>query len=268
MKKVAGVVLVLLVLGALVAAGCGNSSVQTKANEQIASAKAAADQAKQMGVQVPAAEQAKIASAQQKIKSDSVTALILAVEARANIQNDMQDALNTAQATFNTASGAAQTAISKAPAGTNLTQAQQSLATAKTKASQAKTIDDWYNPSSGAIYYANLAAQQAVAASLAQAGAQAAAAEIQRVQQGATQMVTEMRNYITSKGGNPADYKIGIQKISSDSTWATGVATPVVSSPGSTPISFLFHYENGQWVLKAAPSWTKGQFGAPADMMP
>ena len=81
-------------------------------------------------------------------------------------------------------------------------------------------------------------------------------------------MLSQMNQYLVSKGANPADYKVGISKISTDATWATGVATPVVSAPGSQSIAFLFHYENGAWALKAAPSWTKGQFGAPADMLP
>jgi hypothetical protein len=268
MRKVVPCLVILLILVGVVAAGCGTSTVQTEAQKQIADAKAALATAKQQGVQIPQSEQKKIAAAEAALKKNSTQALVLAVEARANIQNDIQDATNTAKATFDTAVGAAQVAISKAPAGTNLTQANQSLATAKSKAASAKTVDDWYNPTSGAIYYANLAAQQATTAALAQAGAQAAAQQLQRIQQGATQKVAAMRNYVTSKGGNPADYKFGIGKISADATWATGTATPIVSSPGSAPISFLFHYENGTWVLKAAPTWTPGQFGAPTDMVP
>lgn len=72
----------------------------------------------------------------------------------------------------------------------------------------------------------------------------------------------------SSTGANPADYKIGIQKISADANWATGSATPVAAAPGSKPISFLFQFENGNWVLRAAPTWTPGQFGSPADMLP
>ncbi|MHB8896046.1 MAG: hypothetical protein ACYC99_12845 [Candidatus Geothermincolia bacterium] len=268
MRKLVPVLLVLLLVGAIVAAGCGNSSVKTEAQKQIASAKAELESAKQAGVQIPAGELAKIASAEKQLNSNSVQALILATEARADINNDIQDAVNTAQATFDTASGAAQTAISKAPAGSDMTQAQQSLATAKAKAAAAKTMDQWYNPSSGAIYFANLSAQQAAAAAVAAAGAQATAAEIQRVQQGAVQLITLMRNYMAGKGANPADFKYGIQKISKDANWATGAATPVAGAPGSAPTSFLFQYENGTWVLRAAPSWTPGQFGSPTDMIP
>jgi len=268
MRKVIPIFLVVLLLGALVAAGCGSSSVTSEAEKQIASAKAELATAKEVGVQIPASEQAKIPAAEKQLKSNSVQALILATEAKANIANDIQDAENTAKATYDTAAGAASTAISKAPAGTNLTQAQQSLATGKTKSSQAKTMDDWYNATSGAIYYANLATQQATAAAVAQAGAQATATEIQRIQQGATQIVALERNYVLSKGANPGDYKFGIQKISKDATWATGTATPIVPGYGSTAISFLFQYINGQWVLKAAPTWTPGQFGSPTDMVP
>lgn len=268
MKRLIPILLLVLILGTVVAAGCGNNSVTTEAEKAISQAKAELDTAKQMGVQVPAADQAKIASAEQKLKSDSVQALILATEAKANINNDIQDAVNAAKATFDTAYGAAQTIIQKAPAGANMAQAQQSLAQAKAKSEQAKTMDQWYNPSEGAIYFANLAAQQAEAAAVAQAGAQATAAEVQRIHQGAMQLVSLMRNYIASKGGNPADYKYGIAKVSADAQWAVGNATPVVSSPGSQPTNFLFQYVNGAWVLKAAPSWTAGQFGAPADMVP
>ena len=255
-------------LAVVVVAGCGTSTIQSQAQTQIASAKAALASANTAGVQIPASEQKKLNDAQTSLKKDSVQALILAVEARANIQNDVQDAFNNAKSTYNTAVGAANTTISKAPAGTNLTQAKQSLANADARSKSAKTIADWYNPTDGPIYWANLAAAQATAAALAQAGAQASAQVLQRVQQGATQMLSQMNQYLVSKGANPADYKVGISKISADATWATGVATPVVSAPGSQSISFLFHYENGAWVLKAAPSWTKGQLGAPADMLP
>lgn len=262
------VALALVALAVIAIAGCGTSTVQSDAQQQIASAKAALESAKAQGVQIPASEQKKLSDAETALKKDSVNALILAVEARADIQNDIQDAFNNAKSTYNTAVGGANTAISRAPAGTNLAQAKQSLANADAKSKSAKTIADWYNPTDGPIYWANLAAAQATTAALAQAGAQATAQELQRVQQGSTQMLSQMNQYLVSKGANPSDYKVGIQKISSDATWATGAATPIVSAPGSTVISFLFHYENGSWVLKAAPSWTKGQFGAPTDMVP
>lgn len=272
MRKMTALLVVVIVLGALVAAGCGNNTADTKASQQIAAAKASLATAKANGVLIPENEQKNISAAESALKSDSIQALILATTAKANIDNDIQDAFNLAEQTYNVAKGAAQTAISKAPAGTNLTQANQSLATAATKASQAKTIGDWYNPTDGPIYWANLAAQQAATAAQAQAASSAAAAaaavEVQRVQQGAAQMTKLMTNYLVSIGANPADYKIGIQKISTDATWATGVATLIAAAPGSKPVSFLFHYENGTWVLKAAPSWTPGQFGAPTDMVP
>jgi hypothetical protein len=272
MKKVVPVILVALIVAMMLVAGCGNNSVKEDAQKQIAAAKAALATAAAKGVKIPESEQKKIAEAESQLSKNSINALILATEAKADIQNDIQDAFNTAQATFDTARGAAQTAISKAPAGTDLTAANQSLAQGETKAAAAKTIDDWYNPTTGAIFFVNLAAQQATSAALAQAAssasAAATAAEIQRVQQGATQLVGLMSNYILSIGGNPADYNIGIKKISPDANWATGTATPKTAAPGSKSISFLFQYENGNWVLRAAPSWTAGQFGAPADMLP
>lgn len=272
MKKLIPILLVLLLAGGLAAAGCVNKTVEGQAQEQITAAKAALASANEAGVKVVQGDQDKISQAEKELKSDSVKALILATEAKADIQNDVQDAMNTAEATYNTAKGAAETAISKAPAGTNLTQAQQSLAAGDEKAKSAKTMDDWYNPSSGAIYYANLAAQQATAAALAQAAssaaAQATAAEVQRISQGATQLHNLMVGYLQSTGANPADYKIGITKISPDANWATGSATPIAAAPGSAPVSFLFQYENGTWVLRAAPSWTPGQFGSPTTMVP
>lgn len=268
MKKTIAGLLVVGLLGALLAAGCGNNTVESKASEQITAAKASLADANAKGVKVPDADEKKIGAAEAALKKDSVNALILATQAKANIDNDINDAFAIADQTLSTASGAAQAAMSNAPAGTDFAQAKQSLANADAKKAQAKTIQDYYNPTDGPIYWANLAAQQAAAAALAKAGQQATAAEIQKVQQGAAQMLRLMSNYISSTGANPADYKIGIQKISADANWATGSATPVAAAPGSKPISFLFQFENGNWVLRAAPTWTPGQFGSPADMLP
>lgn len=272
MKRIVPVLLVLVLICAFVAAGCGSSDVKSEAEKQISAAKAALDRANADGVKVPENESSQIAKAEAALKNNSVQALILSTEAKANIENDITDAFNLAQSTYDVAKGAAQTIISKAPAGTNLTQANQSIATGDQKAAAAKTIDDWYNATSGAIYYANLAAQQAEAAALAQssasASAAASAAELQRVQQGASQILKLMSNYLLSIGANPADYKLGITKISSDANWATGAATLKTPKPGANPVSFLFQYENGNWVLRAAPAWTAGQFGAPSDMLP
>lgn len=268
MRRLVPLLLVVLIFGGFAAAGCDNDTVKDEARKAIKRATAEQATAKQAGVEVSPADLARIASAEKKLDSDSVQALILATEARANINNDIQDAVNQARATFDTAAGAAQTIISRAPAGADVAQAKQSLATAKAKAEQAGTMDDWYNPASGAIYFANLAAQEASAAAVARAGEQAAEAQIQRIHQSAVQLVALMRNYITARGGNPADYKLGIAKVSADANWAVGHATPITSTPGGSPVNFLFQYANGAWVLKAAPSWTPGQFGAPADMVP
>jgi len=272
MRRTIAGLLIIGVLGALLIAGCGNNTVETKASQQITAAKASLADAKAKGVKVPGGELKKISEAESELKKDSVNALILATAAKADIDNDIQDAFNIAEQTYNTAKGAAETAMNNAPAGTDFAQAKQSIANADAKKAQAKTIQDYYNPTDGPIYWANLAAQQAATAALAkaaaQAGQQATAAELQKVQQAAVQMLRLMSNYVASTGGNPADYKIGIQKISADGNWATGSATPVVSIPGSKPISFLFNYENGNWVLKAAPTWTPGQFGSPANLVP
>jgi outer membrane lipoprotein-sorting protein len=274
MSKRIAFILLILVLGSLLVAGCGgDSSVSDQAAKQISAAKAALADATAKGVQVPDNEKKKIGQAESKLESDSVQALILATEAKTEINSDIQDAFNVAESTYNVCKGTAEGAISTATAGADLTQAKQSLANAEAKKDAAKTIPDWYNPSDGPIYWANLAAQQASAASLAKAttaAEQQAAAQAQKmIEQGSVQMNNLMRNWLTQKGDNPADYKIGIQKLSaSDPAWATGAATLIAPVEGSQPVSFLFHYENGNWVLKAAPSWTQGQFGAPADMMP
>jgi hypothetical protein len=272
MAKKTTLLVAVIVLGALVAAGCGTSSVQTKASQQIAAAKASLASAKAKGVQVPGSEQNKIPEAEKALKTDSVQALILATEAKAEIVMDISDAFGLAEQTYNVSRGAAETAISKAPASTNLTQANQSIATADARKAAAKTVGDWYNSSDGPIFWANLAAQQATTAALAQAAssaaAQAQAAVVQRVDEGAELMTTLMTNYLVSTGANPADYKIGIQKYNEDATWASGTAAQVVAAPGSKEVSFLFQFENAAWVLRAAPSWTTGQFGSPTDLVP
>src|SRR5450756_1225344 len=121
MRKMTALLVVVIVLGALVAAGCGNNTAEPKASQQIAAAKASLATAKANGVLIPENEQKNISAAESALKSDSIQALILATTAKANIDNDIQDAFNLAEQTYNVAKGAAQTAISKAPAGTNLT---------------------------------------------------------------------------------------------------------------------------------------------------
>lgn len=273
MRKKVVFLLAVVLVAAVALAGCGNSSVSKDAEDQLAQAKAALAEAQTQGVQVNDADVKKVAEAESKLKSDSVQALILATEAKADIRNDIQDAFNVAQQTYETAKSAANAAISSATQGADLSQANQSLQTAATKQAAAKTIQDWYNPTDGPIYWAQLATSQATQASVAAATTQATQAEAaamqQRIIQGSTQMMNLMKNYISSVGGNPADYTMGITKISAQNpNWATGTANQKVAAPGSTPIRFLFEYENGNWVLRAAPSWTQGQFGAPSDLMP
>lgn len=269
MRKTTVLLLAALLAGAVLA-GCGNQTVADRAEQQIATAKAELANAEAKGVNIPADEQQQIADAESRLKSDSVEALVMATEAKADIQNDVDDQFALAEQAYNVSKGNAQGIIAAAPAGTDVTQANQSLQTAESKKAAAKTIPDWYNPTDGPIFWANKAAQQAAAAVTARVASQQTAAAIQKaVEQGSSQMNSLMTSYLYSQGQNPADFKLGIQKISaSDINWATGAATPLTPSPGSKPISFLFHYENGSWVLEAAPTWTAGQFGAPADMVP
>ena len=261
-----------LVMAALLA-GCGDSSVKTDAANQIKQAKKALSDAEAKGVKIPDDVKKMLENAEGKQDSDSVNALILATTALADIENDVEDAFNMAEQTYNVAKGAADAAIGRAPQGADLASAKQSLANAEDRKNAARTIEDWYDPKDGPIYWANLAGQQAGAAAAAAAAAQGeeqAIAEMQkRIEQGSSQMLSLMNNYLVTKGFNPADFKLGITKISASSIdWATGAATPLAPMPGSKEMSFLFQYENGNWVLRAAPSWTKGQFGAPADMLP
>lgn len=268
-KKVLFLLIPVLAL-AFALAGCGNTTTNNRANTAIADAKAALADAKAKGVQIPADEQKLITDAQSNLKSDTVEALVLATEAKADIKNDLKDAFNVAEQTYNVSRGTAEGIVAGAPAGSDLAQAKQSLQNAEAKKAAATTVGDWYSPTDGPIYWANLAARQAAVAATAQAASQAAAAELQkRVEQGSIQMNRLMSNWLLTKGYNPADYKLGIQKISAkDISWATGAATLLAPMPGSQPISFLFNYENGTWVLKAAPTWTVSQFGAPSDMVP
>ncbi|MBU1672342.1 MAG: hypothetical protein KKF41_10370 [Actinobacteria bacterium] len=268
-RKVGLPVIVALLAGAMLA-GCGNQDVADRARQQIATARNELENAGSLGVSVPEDERQLIAEAQGRLGSDPVEALVMATEAKADIQNDVEDQFALAEQTYDVSRGNAEGVIAAAPAGTDVAGANQSLQTAAARKSAAKTIPDWYNPTSGPIYWANRAAQQAAAAVTARVSSQqTAAALFKAVEQASGQLNSLMRSYLSSHGQNPADYKLGIQKFStSDINWATGAATPLTPVPGSQPISFLFHYENGAWVLKAAPTWTAGQFGAPADMVP
>jgi len=272
-KKIALVTVLVIMASLLLLAGCGDTTVQDRASDQINKANTALARASAKGVKVSDVYKKEIAEAQKKLQSDSTEALVLATDAKANIENDVKDAFAIAEQTFNVARGAAETAMSTAQPGSDLSQAKASLAKADAAKAAAKTIPDWYDATKGPIYFANLAAQQASAASRAAASSQAAqatAAEMQRrIEQGSTQMLNLMSRWLVANGHNPADFKLGITKISSSSIdWATGAATPLTPLYGSQNFSFLFQYVNGNWELRAAPSWTRGQFGAPADMVP
>lgn len=275
------VILVLIaVIASVLAVGCGSSGdsgggtdVTDKAEKQIADAKAALADAEDKGVAIPEDVKSKIDKAESTLKSDSVEALILATEAKADISNDVNDAFNLAEQTYNICRGTAEGVIKNAPAGTDMSKANQSLENAEKAKGSAKTIQDWYNDTEGPIYWANLAAQQAAEASLAEATTaaeqQTAAATVKIYEQGSAQIFNSISKYLQSQGYNPADYTIGITKISQkDPNWITAAATPVTTGEGAGPVPFLFHYENGNWVMKAGQAWTAGFDGAPSDMVP
>ncbi|MBN2167840.1 MAG: hypothetical protein JW738_01230 [Actinobacteria bacterium] len=280
MAKKVVVMMLVAVVAAVMAVGCGSSGsggsgtdVSDRAEKQIADAKAALADAEAKGVTIPEDEKKKIDEAQSKLDSDSVEALILATEAKADIDNDVKDAFNLAEQTYNTCKGTAEGVIKNATAGADMTQANQSLQKAEEAKASAKTIQDWYNDTAGPIYWANLAAQQAAEASLAKATTtteqQTAAATVKIYEQGSAQIFNSISKYLQSQGHNPADYKIGITKISQqDPNWITAAATPVTTAEGVQPVPFLFHYENGNWVMKAGQTWTAGFAGAPSDMVP
>jgi len=255
-RKIACVVIA-VALAALALVGCANTGLESDAQKQIAAAKAALADANANGVKVPANEQKKISDAESKVSSSSLEALVLAVEAKEDINNDINDAFNVAQGTYNAAAAAAQSAINSAPAGTDLTQAEQSLQNAKTKQAQAKTISDWYSPTDGPIYWAQLAASQATAAAVAaatkQGTQQGVSAEQKVIEQASALIINAMNNWLQSKGFNPADFTVGIVKVSPDASTVTGVATALNPAP-SQPVktTFVFQFENGIWVLKSA----------------
>ncbi|MBN1288881.1 MAG: hypothetical protein JXA49_04510 [Actinobacteria bacterium] len=277
-KRVVILVLVSLV-AAVMAVGCGGGNggggtdVTDKAEKQISDAKSTLADAEAKGVTVPEDVKKKLDDAESRVDSDSVEALILATEARADIENDVKDAFNIAEQTYNTCKGTAEGVIKSATAGADMTQANQSLQKAEEAKASAKTIQDWYNETDGPIYWSNLAAQQAAEASLAKATTtaeqQAAASTVKIYEQGSAQIFNSISKYLQSQGQNPADYKTGITGISQkDPNWITAAATPLTTAEGVQPVPFLFHYENGNWVMKAGQTWTAGFAGAPSDMVP
>jgi uncharacterized protein YceK len=261
-KKMLCLIVVLSVGVALFAAGCNsttsNTDIQQKANQQIAAAKTSLAQAKDKGVTIPADEQKMLTNAENEVKASPMQAVIDASMAKANFDNDINDAFNVANQTYNTAYGAAQTAIKGAAAGTDLTQANQSLANAQTKKSQATTIAQYYNATDGPIYWANLAAQQAAAASNAHAvasGQQQGATQSQQAISGSvSQIITSINKYLSGKGYDTAGFTVGITKVSPDASVVTAVAVPQQMIPGQPLyLTFIFQYKNGAYVLTSAP---------------
>jgi hypothetical protein len=260
-KKLTCLVLVLVICTAVAVAGCtsstSNNTIQQKANEEIAAAKSSLADAKAKGVPVPADEQAMLTKAEGELKTQPLLAVVDAAMAKANIDNDIKDAFNVANKTYDTALGAAQSAIKSAVPGTDLTQANASLASAQAAKTKAVTIPDYYNPTSGPIYFANLSAQQAAAASnaksVANGQAQGATAVEKQLQGQVSSMITQMNNWLKSKGYDPSTFTVGIVKVSPDATVVTGIAAPQVPAPGQ-PLytTFVFTNQNGQYVLKSA----------------
>jgi uncharacterized protein YceK len=262
-KKLLSLVVILAVVcGVLLLAGCtsstSNADIQKKANDQIAAAKASAEDAKAKGVDIPADEMKSLTTAEGELSSNPLQAVVDASMAKANFDNDIKDAFNVANQTYSTALGAAQTAIKTAVAGSDLTQANQSVANAQAKKAAAKTINDYYNPTDGPIYWANLAAQQAAAASNAKAvatgQAQGATQEQKLISGYVTQIIDQVNKYLTSKNYNPATFTVGITKVNADASVVTAVAVPQQQMPGQPAyLTFIFQFKNGAYVLVSGP---------------
>lgn len=264
-KRLLPAVVVLLVLSlgaASLLAGCGastsNKTIQDAADKQIAAANAALEDAKAKSVQVSEDDQKLITTAQNEQKSAPVQALIDATIAKARIEDDVKDAFNVAEQTCNTAQGAAKTVIAAAPQGTDLTQANQSLANAEAKKAAAKTISDWYNPTDGPIYWANLSAQQAASAGNARAVAlgqqQGVAQEAKAMQGYVSQVITGVDGWLKSKNYDPSTFTVGITRVSADGSTITAVAALSQPVPGQPSFfTFIFTYKNGQFVISSSP---------------
>ena len=252
-----GLVAVLLVAAiSLVAAGCGgisSTTVQQKATTMVASAKTSLAEAKTKGVTIPADEEKTLTAAEGELKSNPLQALVDASMAKANIDNDIKDAFNVANQTYTTAKGAAQSAIKTAVAGSDLAAANASLASAEAAKAKATTIALYYNPTTGPIYFANLAAQQAAAASVAKAtatGQQQGVTTEQKALQGyVSQIISGMNKYLSGKRIDPSTYNVGITKVSADGTTVTGVAAPQQMIPGASVYTFIFNFKNGAWAI-------------------
>ena len=257
-KKLICLALVLVICTAVLVTGCSsstsNSTIQQKANEEVAAAKSSLADAKAKGVPIPADEQAMLTKAEGEIKTNPLLAVVDAAMAKANIDNDIKDAFEVANKTYETALGAAQSAIKSAVAGTDLAQANASLASAQAAKAKAVTIPDYYNPTSGPIYFANLSAQQAASASNAKAiangQAQGATAVEKQLQAQISSMISQMNNYLKGKGYDPNTFAVGITRINSDATVITGTATATQPMPGQPIVTtFTFVFKNGQYVL-------------------
>lgn len=252
---------VLLAAGtAVMSLGCNESTsdttVEKKAEAQVAAAKAALADAKAKGVPVPEEDEKLISKAEAEVESDPLSALVNATVAMARIEDDVKDAFNVAEQTFATALGAAKAVISKAPEGTDLSQANQSLANAEAKKGSAQTIPDWYNPSDGPIYWANLAAQQAAEASNARAialGQQQGATQEQKAMGGfINQMIDSVNKYLQGRNLDPATYSAGITQSNADASVMTAVAVPKNPMPGEQYFTFIFQFKNGAYVMTSA----------------
>lgn len=268
MKKrlILSVLLVVVMTASLMLAltGCGSSSsstsnatIQKKAEEQVSAAKAALEDAEAKGVSVQEEDEKLVATAESKMDSDPVAALTDATVALSRIEDDVKDAFNVAEQTYATAYGAAQTVMKGAPEGTDLAQANQSAANAEARKAAAKTIPDWYNPSDGPIYWANLAAQQAAEASNARAialGQQQGAAQEQKAMGGSiNQMIDAVNKDLQSKNYDPSTFMVGIVKSNGDASVITAEAVPKTPMPGQPAyFTYVFQYKNGAYVLTSA----------------
>lgn len=253
-----GVVLTALLV-ALPVVGCGGtegSETQVKASELIAAAKAAVENADAKGVNVPQDEKDLIGKAEEELGNDPLQALIDAGEAKVLIEKETKDAFDIANQIFKNSIAAARGVINGAAAGTDMTEAKKSLETANARKAQAKTLQDIYDPADGPVYWANLATQQAVSASMARAARdgqqQGVTAEAKAAAESMNNIISQMNKYMTDKGLPPGEFTVGITRVSPDAATINGVAVPLQSMPASAIINFTFVHRDGAYTLQSA----------------
>lgn len=231
-----------------------NESIEERTNETIKEARAQIDEAKEKGVEIEGSEVALLEKAESETKEDPLQALVDASMVRAYIEKEVREAFDIAKSVFETAKNAAEVIINNAPEGSDMSQAKQSLSNADSRAADAKTLSDWYNPSEGPIFWANLAGQQAAAAAYEHATSTGLQRGIEQEQNQIAihfnHMLTEIDKYLVAKNYAPSTFTIGITKVSPDASIVTAAAVPQQPLPDQ-PLyfTFIFQFKNGSYSM-------------------